>query len=469
MARVLLLDLPVSSLEKFGNLSKFASKFPPLNLILLGTLVKKRGHSVKISCDDQTYDDIHTTLVDFKPSIVGITCATMLYPYLAKCIEFIKDFDKEIIVVLGGVHPSLFPEDVMEDNPDVFASFIGEADNTFPDFVDIVSENPDDINKIKTIPNIIFRTNSGELITTDSSPGKIEMDDLPFLDYGLIPDIFTRFYPAFYRHFLPSPNILVTVTRGCPFKCVFCCRKITGSKIRYNSLDYRINLLKHLKNNHGIKGVIYGDELLTFKKNDMAEFSERILAEGLDDIKWICASRVDTIDEKIAELMYKAGCRQVAFGIETGSEQILDLLKKGASVDKAYQALSACRKNKIITYSGFILGCFGETHETMKATHNFIMTSGIDYIGVTNFTPMPGSESFETWKEYGTLRTDDLRDYNTFSGVPFLPHGLTKEDIEYWRNKIYKDFYYRPAFFLKHYKFMFNKYSWKYLAGVLTR
>ncbi|PKN75750.1 MAG: hypothetical protein CVU52_05890 [Deltaproteobacteria bacterium HGW-Deltaproteobacteria-10] len=470
MARILLIDIPLPNEKKFGKfLSRLGSRFPPLNIILLGTILHQKGHSVDFIFEDDSYDDIRQKLKSFNPHIVGITCMTMSYYYLKDVAEIIRDYNKNIHIIAGGFHPSIFPDDVMRENNEVLAVFIGEADNTLADMVSLLEKEDFSSEQLKVIPNIVFRAPDGSLHKTDSQPFIDNLDDLPFLDYSLANNYFKRFHPAVNRHFLPLPNAAVYVSRGCPFNCVFCGRSITGSRIRSHSIEYRIDLIKHLKKKYNIGSIVFTDELFTSKKSDILKFCENIRKEGLENILWACGGRVDSLDDEICQSMFAAGCRQITFGLESGSQKILNNLNKKTTVEKARTALRLCRKNNLTVTASVILGSFGETISTMRETYDFIMSNPIDYVGLCFFTPMPGSESYEVYKNYGELLTTDFRQFNTFSGLVFIPFGLKKEDIIYWRKKIYRDFYFRPERIYREMRYLNNKASWKYVFKTIFK
>lgn len=470
MARVILIDIPLPKARKFGKvMSMFGSRMPALNIILLGTILREKGHRVELILDDESYTDIAEKINSFDPHVVGITFMTMEYPYLKEVTQVIRNCKNNVPIICGGYHTSVYPEQVMEGNKDLSCVFIGEADQTFPQAIELFSNNDFCFDQLNDIPNIIFRKPDGSMCKTKESPAVIDMDKLPFFDYDLVPRFFDRFYPAFNRHFLPRPCATVVTTRGCPYNCVFCGRKITGAKIRSNSMEYRIELIKYFKKKFGIKSIIYADELLTFGKDDTVNFCERILDDNLEKIQWVCSSRVDTVDDELCKYLRRAGCRQVSFGIESGSQKILDLIQKKTSLEKTVKALQACRRNDLNVVATFMLGCFGETQETLRETYRFIMHNPIDFISLTNFTPMPGSRSYDMYKDYGTLATHDFREYNTFSGIVFIPFGLTKNDILWWRKKIYSNFYFRTKSLFSRLRYLTDIPTWKYISTFLTR
>ncbi|MFQ5786983.1 MAG: B12-binding domain-containing radical SAM protein, partial [Thermodesulfobacteriota bacterium] len=207
MTRILLADIPLEKEVKFGSfLAKVGSKSAPLNIISLGTILQKEGHEIEFTFEDDSDNFICSKLLTFRPAIVGVTCMTMSYKYLSRFIKIIRSVLPDVHIIVGGVHPSTFPEDTMKENPELLAAFIGEADKNLPAFVSLLSNGPFDYNALNRIPNIIFRKPDGTLQITPRDSFIENLDELPFPNFNLIEKYFTRFYPAFSRHYLPWPT-----------------------------------------------------------------------------------------------------------------------------------------------------------------------------------------------------------------------------------------------------------------------
>jgi anaerobic magnesium-protoporphyrin IX monomethyl ester cyclase len=167
-------------------------------------------------------------------------------------------------------------------------------------------------------------------------------------------------------------------------------------------------------------------------------------------------------------MLSEAGCRQIGFGIESGSQKILDLLNKGATVETQAKALQAAAAGGIEAYGSFIIGSPGETHDTLEETRRFVLDSPLGYISTCFFTPLPGSHywSPQAYGPYGKLIDDNLENYNTFSGIPFLPHGLSKMDLISFQKNLYRDFYLRPSRIIKELRHLANPTSWTYALRI---
>ena len=157
--------------------------------------------------------------------------------------------------------------------------------------------------------------------------------------------------------------------------------------------------------------------------------------------------RADTVDPSILGLLKKAGCWQINFGCESGSQKILDLLNKGMKVEQIEQAIKATRKAGIKVKGLFMLGNFGETKETIGETLKFIKRAPITDFHMTYFTPLPGAKAYDIADKYGTF-DKDWKKANLFNADNFLPQGLTREEMDYYYKKAWKTFYLRPKIML---------------------
>ncbi|MBN2407349.1 MAG: cobalamin-dependent protein [Elusimicrobia bacterium] len=462
---ILLIYPSVSDKQKFGRLTMLGSTSPPLNLLYLGSSLKASGHTVKIvdaDAGDYRLSDILSIIKSFNPDVVGISSVTLTASAASDTAAKIKEYDPGITVVLGGHHVTVLPLETMENCTAFDYAFTGEAENVFCDFAKLFEK--EDIASIKKLPGLLYR--EGKTVIHNPGDNIIEnLDILPMPEFGLIDGFFTKYRKAAHNTFVPEPTAYLLISRGCCYTCNFCSRKVSGTRARYYSVDYSINLLKHVKTAHGVKGVIFGDELLISDRKYAEKLFRRMIDEGLNDIKWACRSHINNIDEDIVSLMKKAGCIQIYFGLESGSRAILHNLNKNIDPGKVYEKLKMMRKHGISSTSSFMLGCPGETEETMKETINFAKNSPMDYVFVCCFTPMPGTKIYDEYTRWGKMDPDYSR--MSQSEYVFIPHGLSKEQLEHYESRLYRSFYLRPERILRQFALMNNRSAIKAtLAGI---
>lgn len=244
---------------------------------------------------------------------------------------------------------------------------------------------------------------------------------------------------------------------------------LLGRSVRQNSVRYNIEHIRYVRDRYGIKSIVYADEFLTQHKKHMQEFCGELKRTGLDRIRWACSGRINNTDLEFAQLLYSGGCRQIGFGLESGSQKILDLLNKKAQIERMSAAVRASVEGGLEVFGNFMIGCPGETPETIEETRRFILDNPLGFIVICFFTPMPGTFYWDQkeYLKYGELISTDFSIFNTFAGIPFVPHGLTADDLSQARSRIYRDFYLRPNRLARELRHLVNPSSWAY-AGRLV-
>lgn len=472
MVKVLLCDMPVSSDSKFGKMKRFGSSYPPINIMLLGTLARQAGHDVRLLTDDTALVDIADTIRDFSPDVVGLTFMTLGAGGLSGFCEMMTLNAKGTPLIVGGYHASLFPEQILRENPRIDLLFKGEAEKSFLQYLDAFNSGKVDRSGYKDLFGVCYIDNGEEFVQTQPA-GRIEdLDDLPFPDYSLIDKYSKRFYPSAKHHFLRAPQAMLLTGRGCPFDCYFCGRMLLGRTVRQNTPEYMLELLKWNVDHFGFQSAVYADEFLTQNKRTMFGFAELLHKHNLTRIHWAGGGRVNNMTSEYAGILSNAGCKMLTFGLESGSQKILDLLNKKSKIDQMSHAIQEAYKGGLNIQGNFMLGNPGETCETIEETRRFVLENPLDFVAICFFTPMPGSHYWENerYAAFGTMHSMDYSKFNTFDGIVFTPTGLTSTDLIKARSRIYRDFYLRPKRVAREFRHITNPASWRSalrcLAGI---
>lgn len=465
--RVLLSDIPLPRESKFGPFKRLGSAYPPINLLYLGTQLSKAGHKAQITTDDHSLDDVRAVIRETAPNVIGVTYMTLGSAYLDDFAAMVAAEAPHAWLIAGGYHASLFPEETLRRYPKILAVFKGEAERTIVPFINMLDSGSPDAASLREVKGIYFRDGDA-IVATDPAPALENLDELPFPDFGLIPDYFSKYHSAVNRHYLGAPQAFLLTGRGCPFSCHFCGRMIMGRAIRQNSVEYRIELVQWLRDHHGVKSIVYGDEFLTLNKKESVRFCEQLRQKGLDDIEWCCCGRVSNMDYDFARELRNSGCRQIGYGCESGSQVILDTINKRVKVERMSAAIRDAHRAGLQVHGTFMLGCPGETRDTIEETRRFILSNPFGFVVLCFFTPLPGSYFWEEdrFLQYGTFANSDVSQFNLFSGIPFVPHGLSENDLRTARNRIYREFYFRPSRMARELKYLFNANSWRFAARV---
>ncbi|MGR3317532.1 MAG: B12-binding domain-containing radical SAM protein [Candidatus Anammoxibacter sp.] len=438
MSKIIFVNPPIALEDRYGRYAAAGSHFPPLHLTSLAAVTRQHGFETGIIDPVALSWDMQTTLqaiLDKSPDYVGITATTISVHTAGTLAELIKQNSPDIKILIGGVHLSAEPEKTMETFTGFDIGVVGEGDITIVELLNALDKSTD----ISNIEGLIYRTNDG-IIQTAPRPLLRNLDSLPMPAWDLLPDL-----PKSYRPSLQCirrlPSTIVMTTRGCFGKCTFCSRAIFGNKIRAYSTDYVIDTLKHLCNKYGMRDFqIEDDSFLSFHSR-VIDICRRIRDEKLN-ISWNCLARVDRINAELLDEIKKAGCWQIQFGIESGSQEILDSIKKKITLKQVEDALVLTKKAGIRTKGFFIIGHLLETKETIQKTIEFAKRMPLDDFQLTIYTPLPGTDDYNIADRYGQFdkNWDKMSMYNPV----FVANGLTTQELLQYQKSAYRQFYFRP-------------------------
>jgi radical SAM superfamily enzyme YgiQ (UPF0313 family) len=428
-------------------LAKVGAVSPPLNLLLLAAIVRERGYEPSIlDCPalGLSYGDAVKRLKEIRPGFVGLTAMTPHIVQAGKLARMIRVELPDTVILLGGAHVSALPEETMRRFPDIDVGFVGEADHSLPEVLEAIDSG--------AVPSTVKGTISwvsANLVYSGPRTDRVDLDSLPLFAWDIL-DGFPRIYaaPLFAAHRVPATPILTS--RGCPGACIYCysgCHKTISTY----SADYIVNMLLYLRGQYGIKEfMVYDDNFVMFRSN-LKRFLNMLIDEKLG-FTWSCNARVDMVNQEILDLMARAGCWQISYGIETGNESIMDSLGKRITKQAVVRAVASTRKAGIRTVGYFMIGHFGETLETIEETIQFACETGLDDFRMSFFTPLPGTKASLMVEQFGELE-NDWGKMNLFSPV-FVPQGLTKQQLIDAQKTAIRRFFFRP------------RVAWSYLKMV---
>lgn len=404
---------------------------PPMALLYLAGHLQKNKISVKIIDitikdvirDKKFFDnlpqklnevenEILSQIIKYKAKVVGITCYTPEYQEVLKISKKIKKLYPRTTIVVGGIHPTLYPEELLfEEKSPINFEVIGEGEETFLELCQKILK----IKNIsyKNIKGIAYKKNM-ELIKTPLRPLNNNLDAISHPAYNLIDmDYYTQASPYSIRGcFLRSFYLLAT--RGCPSTCTFCVAKKLrtyngiGCYTRVRSAKNIIKELKVLRNKYHIDSFYFIDDLFTINKKNVAEFCRLLKHEKLY-LLWGCSAKVSTLDETTIKLMSESGCVQIDFGVERGSNKALNIVKKGISVEMVKNIFNLCHRYHIRTFANFLVNLPQETKKDLHDIINLATDLKSEIISINVFTPYPGTEIYDQMKyrfskdEYGEL------------------------------------------------------------------
>ena len=373
---------------------------PPLGLAYIAAALEEEGYSVQIQdfvVNRYTKEKIEEKYKEYEPDIVGTTAVTMTFDDASDILKYYKEESPDIFTVIGGPHVTFDAVNTLKKHPHIDMIVMGEGERTIIEIADHL-KNGKSFNDIK---GISFRENGG-VTTTEPRP--------------LIQDMKTLPYPA--RHLLPLNKyqaldlpITIITSRGCPHKCIFCVgSKMVGGKVRFcDSISVVDEIEMVMK--EGFKKINIVDDLFTANKKHAFAVCDEIMKRGIE-VEWGVFARVDTVTPDLLNKMREAGCSMLLYGVESGSQEILDKVKKKITIEKCVEAVKMAKEAGMVPMASFILGLPGETLDTVDRTLKFGKELSASY-GFHLLAPFPGTEVRERAEEYGIkILTDDWRKYD---------------------------------------------------------
>ena len=442
--KIAFVNPPITKEERYGTLAPAGSYAPPLALCSLAAITRKIGHETIIidsPIEGLNHADVLNKIESYGPQVVGITSTTSTFLSAAELARTIKSNNRDTIVVAGGVHISALPKESFLKCKYIDIAVLGEGEETIAELLSVIN------NKISlsSVKGIVFR-NNGKVVFTETRPLIKDLDSLPLPAWDLLPD-FPDAYTIQAQSVANFPSTSVCTSRGCTGKCTFCDRRIFGNRLRAHSAEYVIKMIKDLYHNYGIRDIQFEDDNLMLFRKRLFKICEMLKEEKLN-ITWSCQARVDMVKLETLKMMNEAGCWMIQYGVESGSQKVLDLMKKQISKEKIEQAIDIAHKAGILCKGFFIGGFLNEDRSTLKETYEFIKKCKLDDISFNYYTPFPGSAAYEIAKEYGTTK-GDLNDMTKFKPV-FIPRGLTEEDLIKHTKACYRHFYLNPKTILNY-------------------
>lgn len=342
--------------------------------------------------------------------VVGITGMIKNYGYIEGLIRAFEHYHPETKIVLGGSLATAIPRYLLEQLPVDFI-VIGEGEETTPELLSAIASG----GTFDSIPGIAYRK-EGEAIFTSPRRFLEDLDSIPFPSWDLFPIEFYRrnvfFDPDLStKERYVSGQMAVIGSRGCPYQCTYCDHNIKGNKIRARSIENLIAEIKELYKRYKLNNFYFWDDIFTFNKDRVMEFCERVLSEGLK-IFWTCNGHVNTADLEMYRKMKEAGCYSIRYGIESGSQRILDAFKKGVKVERAIEAIRATVDAGLTPVMYFMIGMFEENEETVEDTIRFVdetfrplsYWSVFPQVHFFYLTPIPGTPLFTEAVRRGKIK-----------------------------------------------------------------
>ena len=441
---IVFVDPPL--IDDSGNILEVKGHLPQLGMLTVAAVVRNAGYSVAyVDSVAMKYSvsDVINEIESYNPRYIGFTAMTHNISSVAYIAKIIKERRKDVKIILGGVHITSATAETYNKYPGVFDySVIGEGEDTIIDLLECLETKK----SLTNVPGIAY-CEDNEICKTPSRDIINDMDRLPFPAWDLLTGMNQNVYEAnFISSGKGKTNHLLT-SRGCPAMCAFCDTSVNGKKIRGFTPDYVLEMMNVLVNKYNVNDIQINDDTFVSLKKRMYSICEKLIDTKLN-ISWSCDARVNNMTKEGVELMAEAGCWQIAYGVETGSERIMKWLQKKITFEQIERAMRWTYDAGINTKGFFILGHPTESRQTLEETVQLMLRLPLDVIGLTFFTVFPGSPCYTDIEKYGKFN-GDWSLTNTYTAGNFVANNFTKDELIRLRYDALRRFYFRPKYVLR--------------------
>ena len=407
-------------------------RFPPLGLGYIAAKLKKHGAEVElVDCTFMKFSEAAARVKFAKPQIVGFYSMFSMKKTTLELAQTLRNEGlKNSLFVVGGPLPSWAPEGFL-DVFDVVA--VGEGEQTMLELTDYVAG----VKELSGVKGLVYKEGD-HIIKTAPREFIEELNSLPFPTRDLFDN---EAYKKYYKdHFGYSITSMIT-SRGCPFSCDFCSRPIFGTDMRTRSVANIVDEVEQIAA-FGYDRVWFADDCFTLNRNHLLAVCNEIVRRGID-VGWECLSRVDTMDDEVAEGMKRAGCIGVFFGIESGNDSVLSMMKKRITTEQAKRAVHAAKAAELKVGAFFIVGYPGESNKTVLDTVRFASSLPLDYLSFTMPYPIPGTPLYERVKDHGVSIEDweEPKNYRLIRHKLLYASGFSEGKLKFAIGKGQAQFY----------------------------
>ena len=366
----------------------------PNGLLSIGGYLRKHGYEIKVydSCfPNQTsypkkIEKTNKIIKEYAPDFIGLGFPTEAFDSAVEIAKMAKESDKDIFVIVGGIHPTAKSVETLSIP---FFDFLvhGEGEITTRELLDAIIAKKD-LTKIK---GISYKSD-GKIITNDSRPEIINIDEIPFDNRDLLID-----FEKYPKEALGQ----IHTSRGCPYHCAYCSSSIIWeNKVRFRSATNVIKEINYLNSQYKVKNINFADDNFLLDPERVRAICDEILNRRLK-INWRCCARADIhryFNADLLKLMHKAGCKQICIGFESGSQKLLDVVNRGVNLINIKQTIKMINDANIRLHADLIIGLPGEDETTIIETLD-LMKQVWDWcrptMTVVLFKPYPGTEADE--------------------------------------------------------------------------
>jgi anaerobic magnesium-protoporphyrin IX monomethyl ester cyclase len=411
--------------------------FIPLGIGYLAAYLEQHQHEVNVIDCQVNYPSPKQLVDEFsktQPDVVGITSATLTYRPALEIVRIVKETLPNCLTIMGGPHVTILDKQTIQEPiaPDIVAR--GEGEQTLLQVANLVDKSSkDDLANIDGITfkkkDVVVRTKDRQFIQN--------LDELPHPAYDHF-DL--KGYKFSDKMYLP-----IITSRGCPFNCAFClASEMCGRGFRARSPKKVADELEWLRNKYGADAFAFYDDTFTFDKKRAYDICQEIVNRKVN-LPWDCRTRVDQVTNEMLLKMKAANCKLIHYGVESGSQKMLNLMKKGTTVEQNARAIKLTKEAGIGAAISVVVGYPGETPEMLQQTVDFIDKTKPDYVYMCQAIPYPGTEMAAHLEKLGWKMDPDWNHYDEVTAVfksPLLPQEIINKARKEFFDKFFSPTYY---------------------------
>ena len=413
----------------FQRLLKTIRPYIPYGLLYLASYLENKGFKTKVYNADlkinrknsesksEIFKEANDVIKNELPDIVGIGFQTPQYNSALETAKIVKNLNDNIPIIVGGIHPTFMADETAREKYfDIVVRREGEV--TVLELINALIDN----RSLKDVKGITYKENSS-IISTADRPLIQDLDSIPFPNRELLLN----------KNYYPHAELgIITLSRGCPYSCSFCASKAFWG-FRTRTPKNIVDEIEYLKKKYHLAEFWLEGDTFLINRSHVSDLCLELKSRKLN-ILWGGMARVDQINKELIKDMKSCGLCNISLGVESGSQKILDITKKGITVDQVKKAVKILKAEGIFVNTYWMIGFQEETQETLNETKKLIKKLNPHLARTFILTPFPGTEEYEKAKRKNRLLSEDWSQYHV--GNPYL---IKRPDID---NEIIKQEYY---------------------------
>jgi radical SAM superfamily enzyme YgiQ (UPF0313 family) len=426
-----------------GSLGIFGGKQIPLGVFYLAAYLRQHGCRVDVIDAEARGLPPEAIVAHLRQGGfdgLGISTTTAIFHRAVELARIVKRALPRLPVIAGGPHVSALPLESLSGCEAFDYAIPQEGEESLRETLEMIEAGADPA-KVK---GLVYRRD-GQVVSNPARPYIEDLDSLPFPAYELIPDLTVYHPPPFNYRNRPVANVITS--RGCPNECTFCAKATFGRGVRMRSAENVVEEIETLLRRYQVREIAFVDDTFTILPDRIHQIFELAARRGLR-FPWSCKTRINAVDEELLRYMKTNGCWYVAFGVESGDEEILKEIRKNIQLADVERVIELSNRTGLVTKGYFMIGHPKESLRTIEATVRLATRLKLDQVAVTLNTPMPGTYQYHHAREHGSLEELSWSAFSFWQPV-FVPAGMSREQLRAKHAEFLRRFYMRPGWLLR--------------------